>query len=91
MASTRPRHRGNTGGGKPPPPTVTPVKYSGSVAVLGWIAQKLRAFQEGVRAEMAEEEARAVTSRAFSANRRTLNMVPSFKYLSRVILVADVD
>ena len=40
---------------------------------------------------MAAEEARAVTSRAFSAYGRPLEMVPFFKYLGRVLLAADDD
>ena len=40
---------------------------------------------------MAEEEARAVTSRAFSAYERPLDMVTSLKYLGRVLLAADYD
>ena len=38
---------------------------------------------------MAENEARAVTLRQFSAYGLPLKMVTSFKYLGRVILVAD--
>ena len=37
------------------------------------------------------EEARAVTSRVFSAYGRTLDMIPFFKYLGRVLLAADDD
>ena len=40
---------------------------------------------------MTEEEERAVTSRAFSAYGGTLEMVPSFNYLGRVLSVADDD
>ena len=38
---------------------------------------------------MVAEEERAATSKAFSAYGRTLEMVPSFKYLGRVISIAD--
>ena len=38
---------------------------------------------------LADEEERASTSRAFSAYGRTLDMVPSFKYLVRELLAAD--
>ena len=38
---------------------------------------------------MAAEEARAVTSREFSAYGLPLDMVKSFEYLGRVLSVAD--
>ena len=41
------------------------------------------------RRQLAEEEERAVTSRAFSAYGHPLEMVTSFRYLGRVILEAD--
>ena len=41
------------------------------------------------RQQLAEEEERVVTSRAFSAYGRPLEMVTSFRYLGRVILAAD--
>ena len=37
------------------------------------------------------EESRTVNSRAFRAYGRTLEMVSSFKYLRRVLLVVDYD
>ena len=40
---------------------------------------------------LAAEEERAVTSRAFSANGRSFEMVNSFRYLCRVIYLADYD
>ena len=40
-------HRGNTGRGKPPPPTVSSVQYACSVAVLEWAAPAHSAAQEG--------------------------------------------
>ena len=40
---------------------------------------------------MAAEKARAVNSRSFSAYGLPLEMVTSFKYLGRVLLVADND
>ena len=40
---------------------------------------------------LAAEEERAATSRAFSAYGHTLDMVPYFKYLGRGIYVADDD
>ena len=40
---------------------------------------------------MVTEEARSVTSRAFSAYMKPLEMVTSFKYLGRVLLAADDD
>ena len=40
---------------------------------------------------MVVEEARAVTSRSFSAYGIPLEMVTSFKYLERVLLVAGDD
>ena len=40
---------------------------------------------------MAAEEERVATSRAFSTYGRTLDMVLSFKYLGRVLSVADDD
>ena len=40
---------------------------------------------------MAAEEERAVTPRAFSTYGRTLEMIPPFKYLGRVLLTADDD
>ena len=40
---------------------------------------------------MVGEEEKAVTSREFSAYRRLLEMMTSFKYLGRVISVADDD
>ena len=51
LVSARPLHRGNTGGGKPPPPTLPPVRHSGALSVLKRIAQYRSAFQEGGRAE----------------------------------------
>ena len=39
----------------------------------------------------AEEEERVVTSRAFSAYGRPLEMVPSFRYMGRVISATDDD
>ena len=44
---------------------------------------------EWKRRSLVEDEAREETSREFSAYRRTLEMVLSFKYLGRVILVLD--
>ena len=38
---------------------------------------------------MAAEEARALTSRAFGAYGRTLEIVPPFKYLGIVVLAAE--
>ena len=46
---------------------------------------------EQKRRRLAEEEARTETSRAFSAYRSTLKMVPSFKYLGGVLLAVDDD
>ena len=43
------------------------------------------------RHSLAVEEAMAATSRAFSAYGSPLEMVPSFKYLGRVLLAADDD
>ena len=40
---------------------------------------------------LATEEERAATSREFGAYGRTLEMVPSFKYLGRVISAVDDD
>ena len=40
---------------------------------------------------MAVEEERAATSREFSAYGPTLDMVPSFKYMERLLLVEDDD
>ena len=40
---------------------------------------------------LAEEEARAATSRAFSAYGRTLEMVPLFRYLGRLLSAEDID
>ena len=51
-------------------------------------------FKKGAerkRLFLAVEEERAATLRAFSAYGRTLDMVPSFKYLEIVLLVADDD
>ena len=44
---------------------------------------------ECTRWKLATEEERAVTSRAFSAYERPLEMVNSFRYLGRVISEAD--
>ena len=51
MASARLGHRGNTGGGQPPPPMVIPVWHAGAMAVLKWINQDHSAVQEGGGAE----------------------------------------
>ena len=53
LASERPEHCSNTGGGQTPPPKVPPVRHAGAVAVLKWIAQEHSAVQEGGRAETA--------------------------------------
>ena len=44
---------------------------------------------EWKRRQLAEEEEREVTARAFSAYGRPLDMVTSFKYLRQVISEAD--
>ena len=46
---------------------------------------------ERKRWRLATEEARAVTSRAFSSYGLPIKMVPYFKYLGRVLLEADDD
>ena len=46
---------------------------------------------EHKKRRLTEEEARAVTSRAFSAYGRPVEMVPSLKYLGRVLSTADDD
>ena len=50
---------------------------------------KKRAEQK--RWKLVVEESRAVTSRAFRVYGRPLEMVPSFKYLGRVLLKAEDD
>ena len=51
LVSARPVHRGNSGGGRPPPPTVTYLQHSGAVEVPKRIAQAHIAVQEGGGAE----------------------------------------
>ena len=46
---------------------------------------------ERKRQILAEEEERVATSRAFSAYGRPLEMVPSFRYMGRVISATDDD
>ena len=51
LVSAHPVQRGNTGGGKPPPPMFSPVGHDVSVKVPKFIAQVHSAMQEGGRAE----------------------------------------
>ena len=46
---------------------------------------------EQKQCQLVEKEARAVTSRPFSTYMHPLDMVPSFKYLGRVLLAEDDD
>ena len=51
LASIRLGHRGDTGGGKSPPPMLTPVQHSADVAVPTQIKQAHIAVQEWGRSE----------------------------------------
>ena len=51
MESARPGHRGNTGGGKPPPPTVPSVLHAGAVEISGQVEPAHGTVHEGGGAE----------------------------------------
>ena len=51
IAPERPRHCGDTGGGKPTPTTVTYVWHAGDVEVTEWNALAQITVQDGIRAE----------------------------------------
>ena len=47
MAPERPGHRGDLGGGKPTPTTVSSVPHAGTMAGSEWYTSAHRAMQEG--------------------------------------------
>ena len=56
--------------------------------------RRIEQYNQGVerkRQKLAAEEEREVTARSFSAYGRPLDMVTSFRYMGKVILVADED
>ena len=81
-------HRGDTGGGQPPPPTVPYLRHdvamAGSERMHWHIAQCKKGEKRKIWRLVAEED-RAATSRAFSAYGCPLEMVTSFKYLGNVL------
>ena len=62
-----------------------------SLNMMHWRTAQCRKGAERKRRSLEAEEERAVTSRTFSAYRRPLEMVTSFRYLGRVISAADND
>ena len=73
---------------------MSPLQHAGAMAVLKWITEYHSAVQEEGKSKtsvLGVKEARAVNSRAFTTYRITLDMVPSSKYLRRVLLTADHD
>ena len=90
-----PGHRDHTGGGKPPPPIVTPVRHAGALEGAERLTYYHRSVRhvggEWKRRRLAEEYIWESAERNFQAYVRPLANVASIKYLGQVLKSAGDD